>query len=382
MRRPLASCLSMLAGGLCAYLGAACFSSSSSGNPLAPTFDAGFDVSSGEPDAGVDSGSPDVTTPVDSAAPEASVTPEAAGPEASAEAGVDASPEAAVDAATPVEAGLVGQVAPGTGLAWPEGVAVVGQTLYWVDSSDPASNQGTMQSCDISTGSCSPQQLAGLDFLPPNTQLASDGTSLFLPLGGVSIYSMVHVETCPAATCSSTTLSGVASGVGNIGAWDEITGIAVDGANIYYAAGIPSSTYGLWIASKTSAFSQYAMVSGLPHTGNVAVDANYVYFGETGGGVYTCSLASDAGPCAPTLLQSTTATSGIAVDATYLYWGDPVAGAVYRCPLAGCGASSPTTIVTNQGHVNTLVIDGSYILYSVGQSVDAGAPIGVFGALR
>jgi hypothetical protein len=76
------------------------------------------------------------------------------------------------------------------------------------------------------------------------------------------------------------------------------------------------------------------------------------------------------------------ATSGIAVDSTYLYWGDPVAGAVYRCPLAGCGASNPTAIATNQGHVNSLAITGSYILYSVGNSVDAGAPIGVFGALR
>jgi hypothetical protein len=381
MRRRLASLLFPVAGGLCACLAAACFSSSS-GNPLAPTFDAGFDVSTGEPDGGVDSGSPDVTTPVDSAAPEASVTPEAAGPEASADVGLDALPEAAVDASMPVEAGLVGQVAPGTGLAWPEGLAVVGPTLYWVDSSDPASNQGTMQSCDLSTGTCTPQPLAGLTFMPPNTQLASDGTWLFMPLGGISIYSNVNVDTCPAATCSSSTLSPTANGVSQIGAWDDITGLAVDSANIYYAAGIPSSTYGLWIASKTSAFSPYAMVSGLPHTANVAVDANDVYFGESGGGIYTCSLAADAGPCAPTLLQSTSATSGIAVDATYLYWGDPVAGAVYRCPLAGCGATTPTTIVTGQGHVNTLAIYGTYVFYSVGQSVDAGAPIGVFGALR
>jgi hypothetical protein len=384
----LASLVLPVVGGLCACLAAACFSSSSSGNPLAPTFDAGFDTGFLEPDGSVDSGSPDVTVPVESAAPEAA-SPEAGSPEAAVEAaaeasvesGVDASAEAAVDASTPVEAGLVGQVATGTGLAWPEGLVVVGQTLFWIDSSDPASNQGTMQSCDLSSGSCAPQLLSGLTYLPPNTQLATDGMSLFMPLGGVSIYSMEHIETCPAATCSSTTISGSNDGVGNIGAWDEITGIAADSQNIYYAAGIPSSTYGVWIASKTNAFAQYALASGLPHTANIAVDANNVYFGESAGGIYECSLAPDAGACTPMLLQATTATSGVAVDATHLYWGDPVAGAVYQCPLAGCGASNPTTIVTNQGHVNSLAVDGTLIFYSVGTSVDAGAPIGVFGAL-
>jgi hypothetical protein len=382
MRRALASLVLPLAGGLCSCFAAACFTSSSSGNPLGPTLDAGFDAGFGEPDGSVDSGGPDVTMPVESAAPEASAeaSPEAA-VEGAAESGADAPAEAAVDASAPMEAGLVGQVAPGTGVAWPEGLAIVGQTLFWLDSSDPSNNQGSMQSCDLSTGSCSPQLLSGLTALPPNTQLASDGTSLFMPLGGISIYSTVSVRTCPAATCSSTTISSVASGVGNIGFWDDITGIAADSDNIYYAAGIPGSTYGVWIASKTDAFPQYALASGLTHTANIAVDSSNVYFGQTAGGIYACSLAPDAGPCTPTLLQATTATSGVAVDATHLYWGDPVAGALYQCPLAGCGASSPTAIVTNQGHVNSLAVGGALIFYSVGTSVDAGAPIGVFGAL-
>jgi hypothetical protein len=384
MRRSFASPLVALAGGLCACLAAACFSSSSAGNPLAPTFDAGFDAGFGEPDASTDAGSPDVTMPIESGAVEAAV--EASQVEAAAEAGVDAaveaSVEASVDAAMPVEAGLLGQIATGTAVAWPEGIAVVGQTLYWIDSSEPTQNQGTMQSCNLAMGSCSPQLLSGLSFLAPNTQLASDGTSLFMTFGGISIYSNVLVETCPAATCSSTTISSSANGVGAIGFWDDITGLAVDGANIYYAAGIPGSTYGLYIASKTGQFQPYAMVTGLPHTANVAVDANNVYIGESGGGIYTCSLAADAGPCVPTLLQTTSATSAVAVDAANLYWGDPVAGAVYRCPLAGCGASTPTVLASGQGHVNSLAIAGSYVLYTVGTSVDAGAPIGVFGALE
>jgi hypothetical protein len=269
MRPRFASSLVAVTSALCACLAAACFSSSSSG-PLVPGFDASFDAGFGEPDGSSDSGSPDVTMPVESGAPEAAAeASNEAAVEAAAEAGLDAPVEASIDAAMPVEAGLLGQVTTGTGLAWPEGLAVVGQTLFWIDSSDPASNQGTMQSCDLTLGSCSPQLLPGMTFLPPNTQLASDGTSLFMPFGGISIYSNVHVETCPAATCSSSTISGTASGVSAIGAWDDITGLGVDSANIYYAAGIPGSTYGLWIASKTSAFSPYAMVSGLPHTANV-----------------------------------------------------------------------------------------------------------------
>jgi hypothetical protein len=390
-----ASITTLVVAALCGSLPAACFTSSSGGSGSA-----GFDASPtgfGE-DAGMDAGvgidaTTDGSATSDSSATEAAFSPEAglpdttapetSMPDSSSDATTDASDgapadsQAPSDAGTPSEAGLVGEIAAGTGLTWPEGLAVVGTTLYWLDSSDPfANNHGTMEMCDTSVGSCTPQLVPGMTSMPYNRQLATDGTTLFMTLGAPA-HASDQIGLCSIAACTTTFTT-----AGSIGYWDDITGVAVDETNIYYAAGTPGSTYGIWIASKTGAAQTYSLVTGLPATTNVAVDANDVYFGEAGGGVYTCSLAADAAACTPTLLQATTATSGVAVDTTYLYWGDPAAGAVYRCPLAGCGASSPATIVTGQGHVNALAISGSLIFYSVGISVDAGLPDGLFGAMR
>ncbi len=385
--------------GLVASLGA-CFSNSS-GNPSGASFDAAANDSAFGTETGDDAAIPpdgtapldtgtapgaDGSAPVDAAAHDASVgdavSPADSAPTDAAPmdaAAADAAPaDAAAEATVPSEAGLAGPIAAGSSLTWPEGLVVLGTTLYWLDSGDPhATNAGTMQSCDLSAGTCNPQPVTGMTSLQYNHQLASDGTSFFLPFGPPA-HAFDVLEQCSVASCKASLTT-----VNNVGFWDDITGVAVDATSVYYAAGAIGGPYSLWSVTKGGAATPVQITSGLQATANIAVDASNLYVGLVGGGIYTCPLGGDAGPspCAsPTLLQSTTATSGLAVDATHLYWGDPTAGAVYRCPLAGCGASSPTAIVTAQGHVNSLALAGNYVLYSVGISADAGLPNRVFGA--
>ncbi|MGO8998159.1 MAG: hypothetical protein ACLQVI_32975 [Polyangiaceae bacterium] len=370
----------------------------SNNNPLAPAAedssieidtDAAFDVSVGpgqvdsSTDTGItDSGSGSVDTGSTDAgsgdAGSVDAAPVDAGP------GDAATPDAGTDAAP--EAGLTtGVVATGGTSTWPVGIAVIGENVYWLDTGLVAgSNAGTFQTCNPTTGNCgSPTVFSGMTGLGPNQQLATDGTSFFMPIGGVSIYSTVSMMECPVSGCSDSTLTQLYSSVG--GTWDDITGVAVDSANLYFGggAGVPDSgnVFGIYVADKAGINALQTLVSGLPTTANLAIEGSTLYYGLAGGGIYECSVAPDAGPCTPTLVQATVSTSGLAVDSTSIYWGDPASGAVYRCPIAGCGdAAAPTAIASGVGPVNCLALDSPFVLYTVGDNADAGSVNGVFAA--
>jgi hypothetical protein len=366
----------------------ACFSSNSSG-PADASFDLYvpdriFGDDGGEVDANVG----DVT--LDAPAPEASVTDSGQAPVDSSQPPVDSSApidsSAPLDSSTPVDAGpMTGVISPAGATTWPAGIVVVGNDLYWMNEGDNGTLVGSFVWCTPSDGNCgTPSQL--LSALPDDSQIASDGTTFFYSSGSVSSTSTDNLRSCPTACTSAKENS-----PGGIGFWDDITGVAVDANYIYYAAGIVPATgsnFGVYFASKSAAAGGTLLVGGLAPTANIAIDATTVYYSLAGGGIYTCPIpAADAGafppPCTPTFLQATGSTSGLAVDGTSIYWGDPVAGAVYRCPLAGCGdAAAPTPIATSLGHVNSLAIGGSLLFYTVGQSADGGAANGVFAAMK
>jgi hypothetical protein len=376
-----------------------------SSNPLAPVDssielnpeDAAFDVSLGSNDSSTDTGITDAGSDasVDTGSIDAGSLDAGSGDAAPVDAApVDAGPTDAgpTDAATPdaadaaLEAGLAtGVVATGGSGTWPAGIAVIGANVYWLDTGlVGGSNAGTFQTCSPAAGNCaSPTVFPGMTGLAPNQQLATDGTSFFMPMGGASVYATVSMMECPVSGCSSTTITQLYSSVG--GTWDDITGVAVDTTNLYFAggAGVPGSgnVFGIYLADKAGINALVTLVSGLPATANLAVQGSTLYYGLAGGGIYECSVAPDAGSCTPTLVQPTVSTSGLVVDSTSLYWGDPASGAVYRCPIAGCGdAAAPTPIATGVGPVNCLALASPFVLYTVGDSADGGAANGVFAA--
>lgn len=317
-------------------------------------------VDSGSPP--IDSGSP----PVDSGTSLDSGTPP-----------VDASPEAEAGA-------VVGLVSPAPATTWPVGITAVGSDLYWLDEGTPAMNAGTFQWCTPSLGNCASPTSFGINAMPQGSQLTSDGTTFFFTQGSPSQYSTYQVETCPLA-CSP----GGEHGINGVGAWDNLTGIATDAYNVYYAAGlwpVSGSNYGIWYIPKGGSSMGYSLASNLPLTSNLLVVGTSLYYGIAGGGIYECPIATDGGvepaPCTPTLVQSTGSTSGLASDGTSLYWAEPVAGAIYKCPVGGCGASTPTLIASNAGGINGLALLGSQVFYTVGVAADAGTVNGVYAAAK
>ncbi len=386
MRTSFASSIALILGACTGTLASpACFKSSA--NPSGGGAD--FDSSA---EAGFEGG-PDGTTPGD-AGPESSSEPES---------GVDSSPldSSSADTSTPVDSGSGGHdastdSAPGDsavpdgspegstipGLVvgplsttWPTGLTFIGSTLYWLDTDGPY-NGGALHSCTTTGGACSSTTLfSNASF---DTEMTSDGTTLFFPLGYPSgSGTSERLYSCTAATCSSSTLSSLS----DVGFWTDLTGVAVLGTQIYYSGGAPPSSYSLLYGNKDGSGSGYFLLQNQSRTSNLAVDANSLYFGLVAGGIYTCAIGPDAGTtCTPTLLQATGSTWGLAVDSSSIYWSDPVAGAIYSCPLAGCGAATPTTIASGLGPVGSIALSGTMLYYAIGDSSDAGTTNGIFAA--
>lgn len=362
---------------------AGCIDSSSSSLPPDASIDVQLpdghasDVDLGDAtDAAIDSASDasDATT-TDSASQDA-------GADARADASVDAAADALADAVADAahEAGITtGPIVSAGSTTWPVGLAYVGTTLFFLTQSDPRQNAGAFQTCTPTQNDCgSPATLQGMTSLPGDAQITTDGTKMWFTQGAVG-HANVVIYNCPVSGCSVTTLASSYSSTG--GFWDEVSGLAVDGTSLYFAGGTPGMTnYRIFRADKNGVSPMVNVVSNLARTANLAVDASHFYWGLAGGGIYSCPTATDAGACTPTLVQATGSTSGLFVDATSIYWAEPAAGAIYRCPLGGCGGSMPTTIASGLGHVNCLTEAGSWLLYSVGDSVDGGASNGIFAA--
>jgi sugar lactone lactonase YvrE len=100
------------------------------------------------------------------------------------------------------------------------------------------------------------------------------------------------------------------------------------------------------------------VVSNQKHPRHIALDGDYVYFGDTtAGSVFRAP--KNGGPVIP-IATAQNSPQGIAVDTTRVFWTENT-GTVHSCPLAGCGA--PDTLATTEGITYGIALDASFVYW-------------------
>jgi hypothetical protein len=102
----------------------------------------------------------------------------------------------------------------------------------------------------------------------------------------------------------------------------------------------------------------------------VAVNDTSIFIGEFGAGTIL-QCPSTGCPTTPTTFASGQGgPTGIALDGRRLYWANNKSGsgAIMTCPLGGCGASGPTTLVPNEEHALGVVVDDKRIVWTTWQT--------------
>jgi hypothetical protein len=103
--------------------------------------------------------------------------------------------------------------------------------------------------------------------------------------------------------------------------------------------------------------------SGFKQPTMVLVDAQNIYFAESGtppGSVNQCPKAGCG--AAPVVLGPGQAT-GIVVDSTRVYWNDFLSGKIVACPIDGCGGV-PTVLAGNEPYASGLTSDGTHLYWA------------------
>jgi hypothetical protein len=179
---------------------------------------------------------------------------------------------------------------------------------------------------------------------------------------------------CASGACQAATLATVGG---------QPIAIAVSAANVYFAvyATAPGGYVG---AVPQDGGSAQPLVTGQNTPRHLAVDAQHIYWVDTGAGGSVMMAALD-GTNPVALASSVDDPWGLAVDGTAVYWaveGSGDAGAIKTCPIMGCvqaatiasGLSRPAGVVTGGNDVYwTEAIDGGAI-DTCAKSGCAGAP--------
>jgi hypothetical protein len=220
-----------------------------------------------------------------------------------------------------------------TGLAsgFAYALSVAGSSAYWTTYDNTQIMGCALSGCAGST------VLASLASNEPPTGIAVDAMSIYLAveLGGVM--------KCAVHGCSNsltTLVSGLRdgppitdpSGTTYSGAVSELRQIVVDDANVYIVDGSGSGRGRILKWAKNGCNnSPTTIASGLSGAVGIAVDANSVYWTETGNNIVAGQMVAGAGRVAkcviggcnyrPTVIAANQdGPTGIAVDALHVYW--------------------------------------------------------------
>ena len=126
------------------------------------------------------------------------------------------------------------------------------------------------------------------------------------------------------------------------------TWIAVDTANVYWLDGNVNK------AVRTGGPAVVLSVAHSLHLVGLAVDAQYVYWGDTDLGVIR--KAPIAGGAEVTLASGSYAPADLAVDGTYVYWTD--SDAVMKIPITG---GSVTTVASGLNAPRGIAVDATHV---------------------
>ena len=131
--------------------------------------------------------------------------------------------------------------------------------------------------------------------------------------------------------------------------------IAVDGANVYFAAG-SGDVFVVAASAQNATATSFAPGAGVATT--IALDASNVYWDAAGGDVIRqAKTGTNAGVIATSLQIAT----NLASDGVSLYWGD-TSGVVERMPVTG---GLPVAVTKTQpGVMRTVAVDSSRVYWS------------------
>jgi hypothetical protein len=246
----------------------------------------------------------------------------------------------------------------------PLAFGVDGTDVFWSDTTPTANGVGIAGLLKCSVVGCNgAPAIVGINFARE------------LAIGGDRLYWTefdADVLTCPSAGCASSPVSLWAAG-----AVPESVGIAVDATNVYW-----STTAGEIMACAVGGCKGTPSVlmtadANIPAVGQLALDADNVYFTDANpdglGQILACAK-SGCGNHPALIANGLSAPLGIVTDGIDIYWteaGQTVsngmavggAGSVRRCGVAGC-QNTPTTVASGLDYPTAVAVDAQNVYWS------------------
>jgi hypothetical protein len=182
----------------------------------------------------------------------------------------------------------------------------------------------------------------------------------------------VQIPSCSVAEASTSPACGSGACVCSLASNQATTGIAVDGANVYWSVcRTVGSTLGAVMTVPKAGGTPTALASGVICPRSLAVDATNVYWTSSdsataAGQVMKVPIAGGA----PGVLASGLSRPGfgIAVDATNVYWTNSgyyttsfADGTVMTVPIAG---GAPTTLASGQNQPAGIAVDATSVYWA------------------
>jgi hypothetical protein len=199
----------------------------------------------------------------------------------------------------------------------PEGIAVDAANVFW----GMRTSTGGLRVGAIGGG-------AGSTIAPQDTatSVVYDGASIFFASAGSSVGA---VKRCAVAGATCSAVTPLFSGT------DNVFGLAVDGAHVYFATLTSSGT--LYSANKSDGSNQQPLAGALPYPLRVATDGTDVVWVNRGpsdgasadGSVMRCAVGGCAGNPA-VVAQGLSDPHGIAIDAKAIYWANANDGTIWK----------------------------------------------------
>ncbi|HEY2366568.1 MAG TPA: hypothetical protein VGH87_09290, partial [Polyangiaceae bacterium] len=242
-----------------------------------------------------------------------------------------------------------------SGLNNPNGITLDSSKVYWVNSGDLGSPDGSVMSCPLSD--CGKNNSTRVK-IAKNIQFVQgitlDATNVYFGVWGANPFLDGHIDACPLAGCPGTPTAMIT------GQYKPLF-VALDGSNIFMAAPggsaaiaylesgpIPGPTTGtrIWSGSIQN------------HIAGFSLFAQQLYFTDDfKGEIAACPETTCTAPV--TLATSLSNPEAIAVDAKGIYWIDD--NGIETCPITGCTTPTLLATVASTKYAIDLAINGSYV---------------------